>query len=229
MTTLSIGAATALWLGLLTSISPCPLATNLAAMTFIGRRLGQPKWVILTGLVYTLGRVLAYVLLGAILIAGLLSVPRLSHLLQTWGAQLTGPLLIVVGMFLLELLRLPAASLPFAEQIRGRAETGGLLGSAALGLVFALSFCPISAALFFGSLIPLAVRLNSNLVLPSAYGIGTGLPVFLFALLIALGAERVARAFHALTSLERWARTATGAGFIAVGLYESLRSIYGII
>lgn len=229
MNSLAIGAATALWLGLLTSISPCPLATNVAAMSFIGRRVGQPRLVVLNGLVYTLGRVVTYVILGSVLVAGLLSVPQLSHTLQTWVAKLVGPLLIVIGMLLLGLISIPATDLPLAERLRARAESGGILGAGVLGFLFALSFCPISAALFFGSLIPLAVKLGSSVVLPTVYGIGTGLPVFVFAVLIAVGMEKVGRAFNALTKFERWARMATGVAFIGLGIHESLRSIYGVI
>ncbi len=229
MDALGIGVITALWLGLLTSISPCPLATNVAAMSFISRRLDKPRLVVLTGLIYTLGRMATYVSLGTILVAGLLSAPHLSHALQSWMAKLIGPLLILVGMVLLGLLTIPAAGLPFCERLRTRAESGGLLGAGVLGLLFALSFCPVSAALFFGSLVPLAVRLGSRVVLPSVYGVGTGLPVFLFAVLMAVGAQRVGRAFNALTTFERWARTVTGILFIGLGIYESLRSIFGVI
>ena len=229
MDALGIGVITALWLGLLTSISPCPLATNVAAMSFIGRRVDKPHLVVLTGLVYTLGRMAAYVSLGMILVAGLLSAPQLSHALQSWVAKLVGPLLILIGMVLVGLLTIPTASLPFGERLRARAESGGVLGAGVLGLLFALSFCPISAALFFGSLVPLAVRLGSRVVLPSVYGLGTGLPVFLFAVLIALGAQRVGRAFNVLTKFEKWARTVTGIVFIGLGIYESLRSIFGVI
>ncbi|MGW8258007.1 MAG: hypothetical protein ACWGMZ_11015, partial [Thermoguttaceae bacterium] len=49
------GVLSALWLGILTSISPCPLATNIAAISYIGRRVDSSKQVFLTGLVYTLG------------------------------------------------------------------------------------------------------------------------------------------------------------------------------
>jgi cytochrome c-type biogenesis protein len=233
MTGFAVGAATALWLGLLTSISPCPLATNVAAMSFIGRRVGNTRAVVLAGLAYTLGRVLAYVGLSALLVAGLLSVPQLSAALQQGFARLLGPLLILVGMVLLELLAPggggsgPGARL--SEAIRSRAESWGLAGAVVLGLVFALSFCPVSAALFFGSLVPLAVELRSRVALPSAYGVGTGLPVCAFAVLTALGTQSVARAFRSLSAFEWWARRATGVLFIVLGVYETLHSIYGVL
>lgn len=229
MGTLALGIGSALWLGLLTSISPCPLATNVAAMSFIGRRVGNARLVVLTGLVYTLGRVVAYVGLGTLLVAGVLSIPQLSQALQQGMAKLLGPLLVVIGMVLLELLTVPTGNLPFAEGLRKRAESWGLLGAGLLGFIFALSFCPVSAALFFGSLVPLAVRFGSRVALPSVYGIGTGLPVFVFAVLIALGAQWVGRAFNAMTEFEKWARCVTGVLFIGLGIYESLRSIFGVL
>jgi cytochrome c-type biogenesis protein len=171
MGTLALGIGSALWLGLLTSISPCPLATNVAAMSFIGRRVGNARLVVLTGLVYTLGRVVAYVGLGTLLVVGVLSIPQLSQALQQGMAKLLGPLLVVIGMVLLELLTVPTGNLPFAEGLRKRAESWGLLGAGLLGFIFALSFCPVSAALFFGSLVPLAVRFGSRVALPSVYGL----------------------------------------------------------
>ena len=122
-------------------------------MSFIGRRVGNARLVVLTGLVYTLGRMVAYVSLGTLLVAGVLSIPQLSQALQQGMAKLLGPLLVVIGMVLFELLTVPTGNLPFAEGLRKRAESWGLLG-----FIFALSFCPVSAALFFGSLVPLAVR-----------------------------------------------------------------------
>ena len=229
MGTLALGIGSALWLGLLTSISPCPLATNVAAMSFIGRRVGNARLVVLTGLVYTLGRMVAYVGLGTLLVAGVLSIPQLSQALQQGMAKLLGPLLVVIGMVLLELLTVPTGNLPFAEGLRKRAESWGLLGAGLLGLIFALSFCPVSAALFFGSLVPLAVQFGSRVALPSVYGLGTGLPVFVFAVLIALGTQRVGRAFNAMTKFEKWARYTTGVLFIGLGIYESLRSIFGVL
>ena len=229
MGTLALGIGSALWLGLLTSISPCPLATNVAAMSFIGRRVGNARLVVLTGLVYTLGRMVAYVGLGTLLVAGVLSIPQLSQALQQGMAKLLGPLLVVIGMVLLELLTVPTGNLPFAEGLRKRAESWGLLGAGLLGFIFALSFCPVSAALFFGSLVPLAVQFGSRVALPSVYGIGTGLPVFVFAVLIALGAQWVGRAFNAMTTFEKWARRITGVLFIGLGIYESLRSIFGVL
>jgi cytochrome c-type biogenesis protein len=216
---------TALWLGILTSISPCPLATNIAAMSYIGRRVDRPVYVLWTGLFYTAGRALTYFTLGSLIVSSFLNTPKISFFLQTYMHKLVGPLLVVVGMFLLELLNLNLGSSGLSQWVQKRAESWGLWGAGALGIVFALSFCPVSAALFFGSLIPLAIQYNSGLLLPSIYGIGTALPVVLFAVLIALGAHSISKAFNQITKVEWWARRITGVILIFIGIYLTLQNI----
>jgi cytochrome c-type biogenesis protein len=213
------GFASALWLGILTSISPCPLASNVAAVSYVGRHAESPRRVLLAGLVYSVGRALTYVLVGSLVVASILSVPSVSFFLQQRMNQILGPLLVLIGVGILGWipLRLPATD--FSDQLRERVAGRGLLGAGGLGVLFALSFCPVSAGLFFGGLIPLATGANSPIVLPAIYGLGTGLPVVVFAVLIALGARGVARAFHAITSFERVARVVTGVIFLGAGAY----------
>lgn len=221
-------ALSALWLGILTSISPCPLATNIAAISFISRRISRTRVVFLMGLLYTLGRMLTYVILAIFLVTSILSIPQVSHILQKYMNKLLGPILIFVGMILLELIHINVSSSGLTEKMQKRVEAGGIWGAGLLGFLFALSFCPISAALFFGSLIPLSVKCSSSLMLPALYGIGTGLPVFLFALLIAFGAQSVGKTFSKLTQLEWWTRRITGIIFILIGIYFCLAHIFAI-
>ncbi|RME23795.1 MAG: sulfite exporter TauE/SafE family protein [Candidatus Zixiibacteriota bacterium] len=222
---LAIGSAC--WLGILTSLSPCPLATNIAAISYLGKRVENPRQVLLNGVMYTLGRMITYTAIGAIVVASLLSVPEISFFLQTSMNKILGPLLFVVGLIMLDLLplRLPSVS---ADGWQERVEKYGLWGAGLMGLLFALSFCPVSAALFFGSLIPMALQHRSSLLLPGLYGIGTALPVALFAILIALGAQALGRAFDRLTQFERWARRITAIIFILIGLYFSLTYWLGL-
>lgn len=229
MESFSIGVATALWLGILTSISPCPLATNIAAVSFIGKQLSRNRQMVISGLLYALGRMVAYVGLSSILVAGILSIPEVSNFLQKYMNKLLGPLLVIIGMFLLELVEFGFPSLFPGNRIKERAAKSGIWGSGLLGILFALSFCPISAALFFGSLIPLSVRYQSSFVLPSIYGIGSGLPVIVFAFLAAFGVRSVAAAFNRLTKIEWWVRRVTGIIFILTGIYYSLVYIFGIL
>ncbi len=228
MPELLLGVLSALWLGILTSISPCPLATNIAAISFIGRRIGRTRVVFFTGLLYTLGRILTYVVLGILLVTSILSIPQVSHLLQKYMNKFLGPVLILVGMILLELIRINIPGFGLSEKMQKRVELLGIWGAGLLGIVFALSFCPISAALFFGSLIPLSVKCGSSITLPAMYGLGTGLPVFLFAVLMAFGAQSVAKAFNRLTQLEWWVRRITGGIFILIGIYYCLVYIFNI-
>ena len=228
MTEFFLGVAAAFWLGILTSISPCPLATNIVAISFVGRRLGSPAKVFLGGILYTAGRTLTYLVLGVLLVSSLLSAPYLSHFLQKYMNKALGPILILVGMVLVELIQFNFFGSGVSEKMQKRVEALGILGALLLGVVFALSFCPVSAALFFGSLLPLALQYESAIILPSAYGVATGIPVLVFAILIALGAKRVGEAFNKLAHFEKWARRITGSIFILVGVYYCLAHIFGL-
>jgi sulfite exporter TauE/SafE len=223
-----VAVASAFWLGILTSISPCPLTTNVAAMSFVGRRVGNPRTVLVSGLLYTGGRMLTYALLGTVLVASLLSAPSLSYSLQKYMNFALGPLLILVGMVLLELITFNVAGRGVSQAMQTRVEDLNIWGAGVLGILFALSFCPTSAALFFGSVLPLALKWKSGLVLPAVYGVATGLPVLLFAGLLAAGTHKVAQAFKRIAAFERWARTITGILFIVVGIYYCLIYIYGV-
>ena len=226
-TTLAV-PLTALWLGILTSISPCPMASNIAALSFLGRRVEDRGHTIVFGLLYTGGRMAAYVGLAFFVVGGLLSVPSLAHFLQGSMNKVFGPVLILVGLVLLGLCRLPGLSVGPGQKLEAYFRGGGFVASLAIGLVFALSFCPTSAALYFGSLIPLAVDHRSALVLPALYGAGTAAPVALFAILVVQGAHAVGRAFDLLTVFERWARRITGIVFILAGLYYVLNYWFGV-
>ena len=221
-----IGAGTALWLGILTSISPCPLATNIAAISYIGKRVDSPRSVLASGLLYTLGRTLAYLILGLLLVQSLLSAPHLSHWLQKYMMKMLGPLLILVGMILLGLIGAGLAGSGLADKTRERADRMGIWGAGFLGIVFALSFCPVSAALFFGSLVPLAVKSDSGILHPVLYGIGTALPVVAFSILLASEANYLGKAFGRVTRFELWARRITGVVFIGIGIYFTLENIF---
>jgi cytochrome c-type biogenesis protein len=219
---LAIGSA--LWLGILTSISPCPLATNIAAVSYVGRHVGSPRAALLTGLSYTVGRTLTYLVLGAASVWSLMSVVAVSAFLQGSLHRLLGPLLIVLGLVLLGLLRLHLPGIGVSPGLQRRVDRWGVWGALVLGLVFALSFCPLSAALFFGALVPLAADHASPTLLPAVYGVGTALPVVGFALLLASGAAWLGAALDRVQAFERWARRLTALVFLGVGIYETVRS-----
>ncbi len=215
-----LGLGTAAWLGVLTSISPCPLATNIAAISYLGREVSTPKSIVLSGVAYTAGRSAAYLALASIILAGLLSMPDASMGLQSLMNNALGPLLVIVGIFLLGVIPLPAISFGHAGE-RGQAWAAkkGKLGAALLGGLFALSFCPFSAALFFGSLIPLSLSQRSWVLMPALFGIGTAAPVVAFALVLGYGSHSLAKSFDRIKTFETWSRRVTAVVFIAIGVY----------
>jgi cytochrome c-type biogenesis protein len=219
----------ALWLGILTSISPCPLATNIAAISFLSKKIVHPRIVLLSGVAYTAGRMLAYALVGFIIISSLLSVPVLANFLQKYMNKILGLVLILTGFFLLDIFKFNMPSFSLSEKQQNNLASSGVRGAFALGFIFALVFCPVSAALFFGSLIPLALNHPVGPVFPLVYGIGTGLPVLFFAVVIALGVTSVSHWFNRLTNLEYYMRKITGGIFIVVGIYYILVYLLKVI
>jgi cytochrome c-type biogenesis protein len=224
MTEFIVAAGWALWLGILTSISPCPLATNIAAISYVGRRVESPGRVLVAGLLYTIGRVVAYLGLAFLLVSTALSVPHVSMFLQKYMQLALGPVLILLGMVLVGLINVPTSGCGVSAGFQQRVQALGVWGALVLGLLFALAFCPTSAALFFGNVVS-AVKANSTISLPLVYGIGTALPVLVFALLIAVSAQSVAKAFNALAKVEWWARVVTGWLIILAGVWLTLRAI----
>ena len=209
----------ALWLGILTSINPCPLATNIAAISFLSKRITHTKFVFWSGIFYTIGRMVTYAIIGFIIISSILSVPVTANFLQKYMNKALGPILIIAGLFLLGILKFNIGGLGISKDRQDILAQSGIKGSFILGIIFALSFCPSSAAIFFGSLIPLALTHKFGLILPFVYGIGTGLPVLLFSVFIALGIESTSHWFGKVTKVEKYARKITGIIFILVGLY----------
>jgi cytochrome c-type biogenesis protein len=220
---------TAIWLGILTSVSPCPLASNIAAVSFISQRITQRNTVFLSGMLYTLGRSITYVVLGILIVKTLIDVPLLSDFLQRYVNKILGIVLILVGMVLLDLLRIPLNLPSVSENFAKKLAEKGTFGSLPLGILFALAFCPVSAALFFGGLIPIAVKAQSGIALPLIYGIGTALPVLLFAFLVAAGTGHINNLYHRITRIEFYTKKATGIIFILVGVYYALAYIFEIV
>ena len=229
MNELLAASLTAFWLGILAAISPCPLATNIAAISYIGKDLKSGGRVLASGALYALGRVAAYVLVAVLVVSSVLSIPSVASFLQGGMNRILGPLLIVIGAFVLGWIRLPKLDWGGrGEALQQRAARGGFAGAGLLGMLFALSFCPVSAGLFFGSLIPLSVSSGSRIVVPALFGVGTGLPVVVFAIMLGLGVRQLGQVFQALTRVERWARLSTGAVFILIGVYFVATRIVGL-
>ena len=224
-----IEAGTAFWLGILTSISPCPLASNIAALSFCLRGTPSGRGAVGRGAAYSLGRSAAYAGLAMLIAFAGLSIPLVSDFLQRYINKALGPVLVLTGAVLLDLLPLSFGSWRPSQAWTARLGSGGALGSAGMGFLLALAFCPVSAAIFFGALIPLALKSGSSAWLPFVYGIATGLPVLFFAAAAVGGAAAVARNYEKAAVLERWARTATGIVLVFVGVYFTLRYIFQVL
>ena len=217
---LNIPVLSALLLGLITAISPCPLATNIAAIGYLSRRVTERRYAVITGALYTLGRMFSYSIIGVLIIVVGLEIPGLATFLQDFGEQALGPLLIVIGVIMLIINKLPL-SLGGGKlsAVGAKVADWGMIGGFLLGALFALAFCPYSAALFFGVLIPLSLKSAGGVALPAVYAIGTGLPVLVFGVLISTGVARVSTWLNAVTRAEKIIRVAVSIIFIGVGIY----------
>lgn len=212
--------ASAFLIGLLASLGPCPLTTNIAALGYITKEMASLQRVLLTSALYTLGRTLAYGGLGfAVLTAGL-QISRISNSLQTLAEIALGPLLVLVGLVLLDFVH-PTVNLGgrWMEQWSKRLADGTSVGAFLLGALFALAFCPYSAALYFGVLIPLAFRSAGGIAFPVLFGLGTGVPVILIGVPLALGMMRFAAGLGLLARVERVTRIAAALLFVGAGLF----------
>jgi len=221
-------AATALWTGVLTSVSPCPLATNLTALTWLSRSGSRRLGVLGHGLLYAAGRALAYLVIGFLLVKSLLSASAFSFFMQKYGGQALSPLLVLAGMYMLGLFGASFGGFSLLDLARFKGR-GGALSSLLMGALFALAFCPVSAALYFGVILPLAAARSSPVSLPLLYGLGTALPVIGAAVALDLGLRKAGAVGGLAGRFERWAKPATAWVFIAAGVYLGLKYIFGII
>ena len=220
MGTFNIPVLSAFLLGLLTAIAPCPLATNIAAIAYISRNVTDRKYAVITGTLYTLGRMFSYSVIGILIIVIGLEIPGVSLFLQDVGERVLGPILIVVGLIMLNIDRLS-----FGKGGGKLASLGekvadwGMIGGFLLGVIFALAFCPYSAVLYFGVLMPVALKSTGGVALPAVFAIGTGLPVLILGTLLSFGVAGVSSWLNAITRVERIIRIIVSIVFIGVGTY----------
>ena len=206
-------------LGLMTAISPCPLATNITATAFISKNIASKRKVFLSGLLYSLGRGFSYTAIGLILYFGA-SKFHIARFFNQNGEKYLGPLLIIIGLVMLNILKLNfLGKSNFQEKLSEKFKNKGVLGSFLIGVVFALAFCPYSGALFFGMLIPMTIASANGLYLPIVFAFGTGLPVILFTYLLAFTAGKISVFYNRITKIEKVMRTIAGVVFIITGLY----------
>ncbi len=228
MGTSNIPVIAAFFIGLMMALSPCPLATNITAIAYISRRLDRGRKTFLVGLAYALGRTLTYVTLASLIVWFGLNIQIVSLTLQRYGEKLLGPLLIVIGVVMLDFfkIRLFDGS-KWLNKVKEKLSEKGFLGSFLLGVLFALTFCPFSAVLFFGMLVPLAIKSGDGLVIPAVFSIATSLPVIIFSVLLALGISTIGVLVNKLQVFERWVRLSAGVIFILVGAHYVLSMTLG--
>jgi len=215
----NIPLLSAFLLGILTSISPCPLATNITAVAFISKDIKTPKYTILSGLFYTLGRGISYTLLATLIYFGLSSF-QVSRIFQGWGDKVLGPILIIIGLVMFGVIKINLKNNSQAiEKIKLWLSDKGYLGSLLLGMLFAFAFCPYSGVLFFGVLVPMTFKSMGGLLLPPVFALGTGLPVIIFSFLIAFSVGAVGKTFQAVQKVEKWLRYGVASVFILAGIY----------
>jgi len=206
-------------LGIMTAISPCPLATNITATAYISKNLGDKKRIFFNGLIYTLGRVISYTTLGVILYFGA-SKFNVSSFFNTYGERFLGPLLIIIGIFMLDLISIKFPGVGgLTEKLNGEKIKGKYWGALLMGMIFALAFCPYSGVLYFGMLVPLTISQANGLILPIVFAIATGLPVIIIAYLLAFTLSGVGNFYNKVKNFEFWFRKVAAAIFIVAGLY----------
>ena len=210
-------------LGMLTAISPCPLATNIAAIGFIGKNIEDKTAIFKRGIYYTTGRILAYTVLGIILITvlrGGASMFGIQKAVSQWGELLIGPILLITGLFMLSGHRISLPKFGFSGGDKSEnLASKGVWGALLLGILFALAFCPSSGVFYFGMLIPMSVTANAGWIMPVIFAIATSLPVLIVAWILAFSVEHIGIVYGTLQSIQKWLNIIVGSIFALVGIY----------
>ena len=216
----NIPVLTAFFLGLMATVGPCTMATNIAALAYVGRNLTDRKYSIVTAALYTLGRMLTYTVLGALIIYLGLSIPGVSLFLQDVGEKALGPFLIVIGVVMLFIDKISFGGTGNSlSSLGSKVADWGMIGGLPLGAIFALAFCPYSAVLFFAVLLPLALKTTGGVTLPAFFAIGTGLPVLFLGLLLSFGVASISKWVDAIGRSEKVIRIVIAIAFIVIGIY----------
>jgi cytochrome c-type biogenesis protein len=216
---------TAFVLGLMTAISPCPLATNITAIGFISKDIENRNRVFINGLLYTLGRAITYTVIPLIIYFGADQF-KFSGFFQQYGDKFIGPLLILIGLLMLDVVPLKFPGISGLTSKMEKKTKWGYLDAVLLGIVFALAFCPYSGVLFFGMLVPITVASASGLYLPVIFAFATGIPVIIFAWVLAYAVSGIGNVYNKVKTFELWFRRVIAVLFIAVGCYAVFNAYF---
>jgi cytochrome c biogenesis protein CcdA len=218
--TSGIPLVAAFFIGLLMAFSPCPLATNITAIAYVSRKIDDSRHTLLVGILYALGRMVAYVGLTSLIVYVGLNVQAISFFLQEYGEKLIGPFLVLMGILMLEIVDVPLPGKhDWLQKIEVYLGERGYIGGFLLGVVFALAFCPFSAVLFFGMLIPIALKTGDAIFVPAVFALATALPVIIVSLVLVYGVNQVSGIMSTVQKMEKWVKWAVAAIFIIVGIY----------
>ncbi|MFW6286078.1 MAG: aromatic aminobenezylarsenical efflux permease ArsG family transporter [Nanoarchaeota archaeon] len=229
MGTSEIAIVASFFIGLMMAISPCPLATNITAIAFVSKNITNKFKTLMIGFSYTLGRMFTYVLIASMIVYFGLNTQQISLFLQAYGEMFLGPLMIIIGLIFLQLIKLNfiKGNSKFIEDLKLKLSTKGYIGSFLLGVIFALAFCPFSAVLFFGMLIPLALKAGDGIIIPAVFSLATGLPVIIMSIMLVYSVSSLGKVMNKIQTFERYTRMIIGIIFIIVGIYYVLR-LFGI-
>lgn len=218
------------FIGLMMAISPCPLATNITAIAYVSRKIENSRHTLFVGFLYTMGLMSTYVSIASLIVYVGLNTQGLSLSLQRYGGQLLGPLLVFIGLVMLEVIKLDFIKMPAGTgKLKQALAEKGYLGGFLLGVVFALAFCPFSAVLYFGMLIPLALKTGDALMVPAVFAFATGLPVILFSFLLVSGVKKLGVVLNKLQTLEKWNRMFVAVIFVLAGIYYIIQNVGSFI
>jgi cytochrome c-type biogenesis protein len=226
MGTSAIPLLASFFIGLMMAISPCPLTTNITAIAYVSRRIENTRHTLLVGFLYTLGLMTTYVSIASLIVYVGLNTQGIALSLQRYGGMLLGPLLIFIGLVMLEIIKLDFVKMPVGtEKLKKDLAERGYLGGFLLGVLFALAFCPFSAVLYFGMLIPLALKTGDAIMVPAVFAFATGLPVIVFSFLLVSGVNRLGVIMHKLEKFEEWNRGVVAGIFVVVGVYYIMQNL----
>jgi cytochrome c biogenesis protein CcdA len=227
MGTSSIPLVAAFFIGLMTAISPCPLATNITAIAYISKKIDNSKHTIIVSLLYTLGRMFTYVALASLFVWFGVNIQAAALFLQKYGENLLGPLLIVIGVFMLDLIKISFfKKSQKLDALKEKLAGKGFFGSFLIGVIFALAFCPFSGVLFFGMLIPLAIKTGDAIFIPLVFALATGLPVIILSFILVHSVSKLGKIINKIQAFEVWTRRIVAGIFIIIGLYYTFRWLF---
>ncbi len=207
----------ALFLGIMVAVAPCTIASNVSVIGFLMRERQNKRKVFLNGAVYTLGRTVAYGLLGTAIFyfAGGL---KIGELLQHSVGKIIGPLFILVGFLMLDLVHIHGLADKCQRWLDVKKFQKRNWSAFGMGLLLAFAFCPYCAAIYFGMLIPFSFTVSHGVALPWIFGIGAAVPVFITIGVIAFSYNRLYKLYNKLQKFEIWFRRILGVLFILSGM-----------